>query len=95
MEAMNTLNARNVPAVRKIQTTVGTSAGLPSLDIAFYKGATPHKMGGISTECGVPTGGMLEVNLLLLDGCSSGRCRFMERPGWELVLPMPGSMAGR
>ena len=47
---------------------LGTSAGLPSLDIAFYEGPTPHKMGGISAECTVLTGGMLEVNLLLLDG---------------------------
>ena len=38
---------------------------LASLDIAFYKGATPHKMG-------VPTGSTLEVNLLLLDARSSG-----------------------
>ena len=50
-------DARNVLTVQKVQTTVGTSAGLPSLDIAFYKGATPHKMGGISTECAVLTGG--------------------------------------
>ena len=35
--------------------------------VAFYKKATPHKMGGISAECTVPMGSMLEVNLLLLD----------------------------
>ena len=56
---MSALNAQNALAVWKVQTTISTSAGLPSLDIAFYKGATPHKMGGISTECAVLTGGML------------------------------------
>ena len=74
MEAMSALNTWNVPAVRKVQTTIGTLAGLPSLDIAFYKGATPHKMGGMSAECTVPMGGTLEVDLLLLDDQSSSRC---------------------
>ena len=58
---------RNASTVQKVQMTIGTSAGLPSLDIAFYKEETPHKMGGISAECAVPTGGTLEVDLLLLD----------------------------
>ena len=71
---MSTLNVWNGPAVRKIQTTVGTLAGLPSLDIAFYKGETPHKMEGISAECIVLTGSTLEVNLLLLDDQSSSWC---------------------
>ena len=50
---MSALNAQNPLAVWKVQTTIGTSAGLPSLDIAFYKGATPYKMEGISAECAV------------------------------------------
>ena len=61
--------------------TISTSAGLPSLDIVFYKGAIPHKMGGISAECAVLMGGSLEVNLLLLDGRSSGRCS-SSRSNW-------------
>ena len=66
-EEGSALNAWNALAVWKIQTTVGTSVGLPSLDIAFYKGATPHKMRGISIECAVLMGSTLEINLLLLD----------------------------
>ena len=73
MEATSALNAWNASAVQKVQTTIGTSAGLPSLDIAFYKGATPHKMGRISTECAVLMGSTL-VNLLLLDSRSSSWC---------------------
>ena len=69
---MSALNVRNALAVWKVQTTVGTLAGLSSLDITFYKGATSYKMEEISTECAVSMGSMLEVNLLLLDDRSSG-----------------------
>ena len=41
---MSALNTQNASTVQEVQITIGTSAGLPSLDIAFYKEATPHKM---------------------------------------------------
>ena len=43
---MSALNGQNAPAVWKVQTTIGTLAGLSSLDIAFYKGQLPIKWEG-------------------------------------------------